>query len=190
LDLETAITQDEMNGTPNFAKQLLVLGLAIALSTLAASTAGADVVVPGRCHMGHCWETKIFRKQPLQQTASGTLYAIETGSRDWSMEQPRPSERQLPFQQRDLSYVFCSRLRPSYIFKADGKYYAHLLNPDGKSYYGYNQSDYPIYWATCHNLVGPDFFSERMVTKSIQLGYPGNLPEEQIELNHPTDILH
>ena len=93
--------------------------------------------------------------------------------------------------------MFCSTSRPAYIFQhpdfysskgGASNYLAHLLNPDGQSFYGYNRPSYSIYWATCHSLVGPNFFSPEMVTKSIELGYPGNLHEEQIQLGHPLDI--
>ena len=33
-----------------------------------------------------------------------------------------------------------------------------------------------------------DFWSEEMVSKSIALGYPGNLEQDQIQINHPLDI--
>ncbi|PSF33891.1 hypothetical protein C7H19_19400 [Aphanothece hegewaldii CCALA 016] len=54
-----------------------------------------------------------------------------------------------------------------------------------------NDSDnYPIYWATCHNFIGPDFFSLEMTERARQLGYSLNLPSEQIELKDVLDILN
>lgn len=50
---------------------------------------------------------------------------------------------------------------------------------------------YPIYWATCHNFVGPDFFSEEMRNRATNLGYPRNenLEWNQFELTNIRDIL-
>ena len=44
-----------------------------------------------------------------------------------------------------------------------------------------------MYWGVCHGVTD-DFWSEEMVSKSIALGYPGNLEQEQIEMIHPLDI--
>ena len=75
----------------------------------------------------------------------------------------RPSTAKVPFPGSEISYVICSTSKPAYIFKADegfsSNYLAHRLNPDAQSYYGYNMSDYSIYWATCHNMVKPVYFS-------------------------------
>jgi hypothetical protein len=153
----------------------------------------AQAVVPGRCHMGSCGEMIIASKTPLRSTSIGTLYEVRTGYRSWPMGTARPSPAKVPFGKAQVGYVLCSTRKPAYIFQAGegstANYLAHLLNPDGQSYFGYNQSDYSIYWATCHNLVGPVFFSPEMTTKSIQLGYPGNLPQDQIEINHPLDLV-
>lgn len=168
--------------------------LMLTAATLCGSTAAqAQAIVPGRCHMGSCWEMIITRKTPIRQSEIGTLYEVMIGSREWPMSSARPSLNSRPFEKAQTSYVLCSTRRPATIFRASegdtSHYLAHLLNPDGQSYSGYNQGDYSIYWATCHNLVGPNFFSPEMVTRAIQLGYPGNLPQDQIEINHPLDLL-
>ena len=90
----------------------------------------------------------------------------------------------------EVSYVYCSTIRPAYIFNSDNIDYAHLLNPGGDDWYGYNFSDYPLYWATCHNYVGLDFFSEEITSRAIKLGYSLNLPSEQIELKNPLEIMN
>ena len=41
-----------------------------------------------------------------------------------------------------------------------------------------------LYWNTCHNFVGPDFFSARMTRKAKSLGYPLNLQRSQFELKN------
>jgi len=88
----------------------------------------------------------------------------------------------------EVNYVYCSKTRPAYVFSSDGTYYGHLLNPGG-AWYGYNKSDYPVYWTTCHNFIGPEFFSEEMTSQAIRLGYPLDLTSEQIELKNVLEIM-
>jgi hypothetical protein len=150
-----------------------------------ARSAFADVILPGRCHMGECWDSKFVGKELIKKGNLGTLYLVTTASRSWQIDSQPP----INFQNPTTQYVYCSTTKPAYIFKTeDGIYYAHLLNPGG-DWYGYNQSDYPIYWATCHNIVGPNFFSEEMTARAKKLGYSTNLDSEQVELNNPIDIL-
>lgn len=171
--------------------------LGVMLLALAGPAAGdralAEAIVPGRCHMGVCGEMRIEAKTPLRSNAIGTLYEVRVAGRSWPMERPRPSTDRVPFAEATVSHVLCSTSRPAYIFPAgegfSRNYLAHRLNPDGESWFGYNRSDYSIYWATCHNLVGPEFFSDAMVTRARQLGYPGNLPQEQIEIDDPMDLM-
>lgn len=125
-----------------------------------------------------------MEKTLIQSGSSGKLYSVEIATRSW----PMGSQPSSPFGSPRTNYVYCSTKKPAYLFNSEGTYYAHLLNPGG-DWYGYNMSDYPIYWATCHNLVGPDFFSERMRATARKLGYPLNLPSEQIELTNVLDIL-
>lgn len=155
--------------------------------------ARADAIVPGRCHMGTCHEMLVEKKTKLRESSVGTLYEVQVRGRSWPMDSPRPSPSRVPFGKADISYVLCSTSSPAYIFSApesfSSNYVAHRLNPDGQSWFGYNRSSYSIYWVTCHNLVGPSFFSPAMVTRAIQLGYTGNSPEDQIEISHPLDLM-
>jgi len=168
---------------------ILLSGISTPLATQAAA------IVPGRCHMDSCSEMRIEQKTPLRTNAIGTLYEVRISDRSWPMNQRRPSLAALPFSNPAISYVLCSTRRPAIIFQPPQdflpgvNYVAHLLNPDGQSWYGYNFSSYSIYWATCHNLVGPNFFSPEMVTRAIQLGYPGGLPEDSVQINHPLDLM-
>lgn len=152
---------------------IAVLGIQAPIAAL------ADAIVPGRCHMDGCHEMRIDQKTSLRSTAIGTLYEVRVSSRHWPMDRPRPSLLAVPFGKPDIDYVLCSTRRPAVIFRApeefQSNYLAHLLNPDGQSWYGYNRSSHSIYWATCHNLVGLDFFMPPMVARAIQLGYPDNL---------------
>lgn len=164
-------------------KRLVSLTIAMTIISQAQPAFG-DLILPGNCHMGRCWEQKFFRKTLLEKGGDGTLYSVELATRSWSME----AEPSGLFTPSETGYIYCSTIRPAYIFKSENKYYAHFLNPGGE-WYGYNRSDYPVYWATCHNFIGPDFFSEAMKNRAIQLGYPLNLPSEQKELNNVRDIL-
>lgn len=143
------------------------------------------LVLPGRCQMGECWDNKFVEKMLLKVGPNGTLFSVKTASRSWQMGSQPPNS----FGQAEVSYVYCSRTKPAYIFNHEHTYYAHLLNPGSGDFFGYNQSDYPIYWATCHNFVGPDFFSEEMTSRAIKLGYSLNLSSDQIELNNVLEIM-
>lgn len=168
-----------------FLIKLLLLTGGFTIELLIEQFALADIILPGSCHMGECYENKLIEKTILRKTANGILYSIRIASRSWPMG-TQPNSR---FGQMETNYVYCSTTKPAYIFKLDGIYYAHLLNPGGE-WFRYNVSDYPIYWSTCHNFVGPDFFSEKMTAKAIKLGYPLNLPSEQIELNNVLEIMN
>ena len=95
-----------------------------------------------------------------------------------------------PFGDYSILYVHCSTKQPAIILKDDAPpydYRATLLNPNGRDYFGYNMAAYHMYWGVCHGVTD-DFWSEEMVSKSIALGYPGNLEQEQIEIRHPLAI--
>lgn len=166
-------------------KRIFQMTVAIAFS-LSSQPAWADVILPGRCHMGECWESKFLGKTVLKKGSNGTLYEVETADRSWPIE-TQPSGN---YESPTVSYVYCSTIKPAYIFisQFDQQLTAHLLNPGG-DYGGYNQSDYPIYWATCHNFIGPDFFSDEMTERAKKLGYPLDLPSEQIELKDIFEIV-
>jgi hypothetical protein len=166
-------------------KHLLSASISTIFAFILSQSAQAEIILPGRCHMGYCWENQFLGKTLLRTgNDAGKLYSVKLASRDWEMGTSPSSSYGKP----TVSYVYCSTTKPAYIFQADGTYFAHLLNPGG-DWFGYNMSDYPIYWATCHNFVGPNFFSEEMTSRAIQLGYPLDLPSEQIELDNVLEIL-
>lgn len=165
------------------SRLLLITG--VLASVLLAQPASADIVLPQKCQMGQCGDSKFIRKDLLREGPNGALYSVKLASRSWQMDSEPPAN----FGQPEVNYVYCSTTRPSRIFKDGAIYYAHLLNPGG-DWFGYNASDYPVYWATCHNFVGPDFFSEEMTSRAIKLGYPLNLPSDQIELSNVLEIMN
>ena len=174
------------------SKQLGIQCL-LALSGSALALVGvpavAEMVLPGRCHMGYCYEMSIKDKRPLSKTSHGTVYEIRRASRSWKMATPK-NYNSIPFGDYSILYVHCSTKRPAIILKDDAppyNYRATLLNPNGRDYFGYNMAAYHMYWGVCHGVTD-DFWSEEMVSKSIALGYPGNLEQEQIEMIHPLDI--
>jgi hypothetical protein len=144
--------------------------------------------------MDYCYESLFLGKKMLLGNAYGVLYEVRERNRGWSTKNhdaPKLSASRVPYGPVKTSFVLCSTKRPSVIFKPDGliTFIVHRLNPDGQSYSGYNLDSYRDYWLVCHNLAGPDYFSPEMVSRSIQLGYPGNLVEDQTEVNHPLDLM-
>ena len=134
-------------------KQTLLLAAGLLLAGL-AKPALADLILPGRCHMGYCFDHKFVSKTLLQEGRNSKIYAVELASRSWEINLAPPTT----FDPPETYYVHCSTRRPAFISNHEGTYSASLLNPGGDDWYGYNVSHYPVYWATCHNFVGPDFF--------------------------------
>lgn len=159
--------------------------LAVLVSGLIALPAQADILLPGGCRMGECWENRFLSKELLRETSRGRLYLVEVDTRFWPMNSEPSNNWEPPW----TAYVYCSTSRPAFISQGDtGEYYASLLNPGGDPF-GYEMSSYPVYWAACHNFVGPDFFSEEMTARAIRLGYPLNLEANQIELRNVLEIM-
>lgn len=164
------------------------------LSFCLGSPAYSELLRPISCRMDSCNESLFLSKKPLLTNGYGTLYEVRGRTRTWSIRNqyiPRPSTSLVPFGPIRFSFVLCSTKRPLVIFKPDdsSSYIVHRLNPDGQSYGGYNLQSYKDYWLACHNLAGPDYFNPEMVSRSIRLGYPGNLVEDQIEVEHPLDVV-
>jgi len=164
--------------------------LLLALSILAATVtpvAAKDVILPGGCGQGQCVESKFISKDALKSDSSGgVLYAVKTATRNYQMGEKPTSKFGVP----KTTFVYCSTKLPAIVFDGYGTYTAHLLNPGNmNSVWGYNRSGYNLYWLTCHNFVGGiDPSGTEMTARAIKLGYPLNLPTEQIELNSPLEI--
>lgn len=167
---------------------------ASACASVVDEPAKAELVRPGRCRMDYCYESLFLGKKLILSNDYGVLYEVKERQRGWrtkNYDAPRPSISSVPYGPVKTSFVLCSTKRPSVIFKPDDSsaFIVHRLNPDGNSYSSYNLDSYQDYWHVCHNLAGPDYFSPEMVSRSIQLGYPGNLVEDQIEVSHPLDLM-
>jgi hypothetical protein len=166
-------------------RNLIFMLLSGAAIMAIAPSALAEITLPVWCRQEVCYETKIIKKTLLLKQSGDRLYSIDQSYRYWKQAQTRPAK----FDETKISYVYCSTTRPAYIFKSDHHtYYAHLLNPGGGSG-GYNYVSYQTYWAACHDIAGPDYFSERITSHAIQLGYPLNLESNQIELDNVREIL-
>ncbi len=173
------------------------------IATIAAWSLGALISVfspahsgllrPMSCRMDECFESEFIGKTPIKPGNGEVLYEVRQRFRSWSTKNynaPRPSLASVPFGPATISFVLCSTRRPAFIFKPSDSpnFIAHRLNPGG-DYYGYNRSSYENYWLICHNLVGPDYFTPEMTSRAIALGYPGNLPSDQVNLDHPLDAM-
>jgi len=135
--------------------------------------------------MGICWDRQFLGKTLLQAGSQGELYAVELTFRSWAIDAAPPAT----FEPPQTSYVHCSTTRPAFIFAgSDGGFYAHLLNPGGDDWAGYNMADYPVYWATCHDLFALNVFSAEVADQAVALGYSLSLPTGQIQLDRPQDI--
>jgi len=160
------------------------------LSTIAltALPASAEIILNVGCYMGNvCYQSRYHGKTFLEQGENGRLFSVETSTRTIHNEE---GGRVSAFGPRKTSYVYCSTTRPTYIFRFDSGYAAHFLNPGSPdSEYSYMRGSYPVYWTTCHNLVGPVFFSEAMTRRAINLGYSLGLHTDHVNLSNPREIL-
>ena len=165
----------------------LVLLTSSILAVSVAIPALANILLPAGCRFEVCVRNRYLGKTLIDEDTDGKLYEVQLQTEIRSWETDELLEAQSPRK----NWVYCSTARPAYIFEsaASDTYTAHLLNPGG-DYFGYNQAGYPIYWTTCHNFVGPNFFSEEMTNRAIQLGYSLDLPSEQIELTNVQDIMN
>jgi len=170
----------------NFSILMISISLLSVAVPVVAQPQGGKPIVQSGCRQGECWESQVLGTRLAQKTPRGQLYQITVGRRSWPMDGKPPSQ----FAVRSQDYVYCSRTRPAHIFRnpAGAGYLAHLLNPGGEAF-GYNQNAYPVYWGVCHGIYNQDVFRPAMTQKAKQLGYPLNLPSEQIALPRVVDIL-
>lgn len=159
--------------------------LPASIVTTLALPAFADIILPSQCHMGMCIGLRFLEKTLLEDFGNERFYSVELQPVVTSMESGIP-----PTFEPETHYVLCSTTRPTHVFRGSESYLANFLNPGlDDSEYGYSRGFYPIYWVTCHNFVGPEFFSQEMTNRAINLGYPLNLQSDQVEINNPRDIL-
>jgi len=182
--------------------------LAATLSLISASPLPVEsqTVIPGQCGMDECFEMQIEKRRPLFTNSIGTLNEVRVSTRSWkyslssnhSPKQPmrheaRQSADGILFGRPKISYVLCSTSKPAIIDEGGeqygSNYAASLVNPNGIAPASVFRSAHQLYWAVCHNLVGPNYFTDEMVSTSIRLGYPGNLPENQIGISYPLDLM-
>jgi len=170
----------------NRLQKSLSLGLALLVGGLAQFPARAEILLSGRCHMGECVQVRFDRKTLLQDDNDEQLYAIETALRFTPMGTEATGE----FREPQQSYVRCSQTRPAHIFQlSDSDHYIRNdLNP-GADPSGFNYEAYMLYWVTCHNIVGPDFFNDAMHDRAIELGYSLNLNTDQVSGDTLEDVL-
>jgi hypothetical protein len=159
-------------------------------NSLTSSTDRAELLIDGRCNQGRCSQIRYDGKTLLYDEHNEQIYAIDTSIRFSSdgFTPIRPQDRVFGNSRR--SYVRCSRTQPAYIFQSmnSGEFYSTSLNP-GENPAGFAQEATVLYWVTCHNIVGPNFFGEDMRQRAIDLGYPLNLRLNQTSSDSLEDLL-
>lgn len=146
----------------------------------------AEIILPGRCYQGNCHETLFQGKTLLEQGLDGSLYVVEIARRSFR----GGSEAVGDFGATEEVYVYCSTTQPAYIRSespSSNSYLVSFLNPGGQPS-GAFMSVYPIYWTTCHNLIGPEFNIDE--NRAREMGYPLNIRESQTTIEDPRDILN
>lgn len=146
--------------------------------TIAAQSANT-VVVPSRCHMGECVELHYQGKSLVKEVGNEKLYKIEVQTYLSPMGNYEGGE----FWPKAASeMVLCSTERPLLVHQESvgDPYNINQLNP-GPNPPGYLMEAHMLYWMTCHDEAGPDFFTLAMEEKAQGLGYPLNLTTDQNE---------
>jgi len=170
------------------AHTLSIISSLAGMDTIRPPMVMAEITLPSECRQDTCWQDRLAEKKLLKTNGIGSLYELKVQTRSCEYRDKCNS-----FGEASISWVFCSKTRPAYIFRPSETrlkpYIAHLLSPDGESWFGYNRDSLIIYWAACHNLAGPDYFGPQMVSRAIALGYRYGMNTEQIEINHPLEIM-
>lgn len=168
-----------------------------------AAVAEAVIQLPESCRMGSCLRTTVESKEALRSNSFGTLYLVNTSG----IQYPAPNdadpglaaqdyERFVNFYGTDLvsdtsqTYVFCSKELPSVMFESEGSYRVDRL-AIFESSFGSNRSSYQQYLATCHNLVGPDYFSLDVYSLLLREGYTDRYVSQskQFATGNPLDVM-
>jgi hypothetical protein len=162
-------------------KRVLFSTAFICASLAAAVAAQAPpMLIRGRCHMDECSFTEIVTTKTVGARPGGALVSakersavvkapMKNGEPQYNLVEPPKF-----FGLVKVSYAFCSTERPAFVFYADGKFYAHVLNvgdPTGVS--GFNTDSHLLYWAICHQkILREDELANEAVAKQAQeLGY-------------------
>jgi hypothetical protein len=175
---------------------IFVIRKALTFSFLLVATALtapvlANIVIQGNCPRDMCLDQQFLGKTLVQRGSDGNLLSVQVARREWSrlFEQPGafgPSETQ---------YFYCSTTRPAVIYPSDGGGFSVTTlnpgrNPADLGYYSsFDSWAYQLYWVTCHNFVGPNFFSAEMTRRALQLGYPLNLARRQFDISNLNEIV-
>ncbi len=147
-------------------------------SALAAQS--PPMLIRGRCHMDECSFTEIVKTKTVGARPGGALVSaqersavvkapMKNGEPQYNLVEPPKF-----FGLVKVSYAFCSTERPAFVFYADGKFFAHVLNvgdPTGVS--GYNTDSHLLYWAICHQKIlrEEDLAGEGVAKQAQELGY-------------------
>jgi hypothetical protein len=152
--------------------------------------------------MGTCWTTTIDHKEALRTSSLGTLYLVNQSTDTYPDDSGPPEVAAQEYRsfvdfygtdfvsETSQSYVFCSRYIPSVLFEADDEHIVHRL-AIFESPFGYNRGSYQTYLATCHNLVGPDYFSLNVYALLLKEGYITDYvaQSEQFSVSSPVDVM-
>jgi len=159
--------------------------LILAISGLSLAFAGAalaisPMLIHGRCHMGECSFTEIIQTKTIAGRTGGHLISAKERSAvvkapvkngEPQYDQVKPPKF---FGLVKVSYAFCSTERPAFVFYADGRFHAHVLDVgDTSGVSGYNTDSHLLYWAICHEKVlqVDDLASEELAKQASALGY-------------------
>ena len=177
---------------------LIMLGLARAAAAIEFE-AGIGPTVHERCHMDNCGFATLQSSVPVATVRDGTLFALSGVGWGAEYEQRQDDRDEYSFPPKSISpkkpfiwMAFCSKTRPYMFYFGEGSWQATPLRPgDDQAVFGFNESAYQDYWASCHHFFPTD---EALIAKmarrlgyNLHGGWPGGDAPEQIK--QPYDLL-
>jgi hypothetical protein len=162
-----------------------------------ALPASASIDLPAWCRGSECVESTLESKAFIRSGELGKLYEITIRS----VRRPINEVSRQRFieyygsevsEEISKSYVLCSTRMPSVLFSSDEGYRLNRLVLTGYPPPNLFWHSHIHYLATCHNLAGPDYFSDNVTNLLLREGYSlGNNPygNRQLGVREVSDIL-
>jgi hypothetical protein len=161
-------------------RRISIFAFLMLASAASFAAAPPPMLIHGRCHMGECSFTEIIASTTAAARPGGELIAAKERSAVVKAPvkngEPQYDKVESPkfFGLVKVSYAFCSTEQPAFVFYADGRFYAHVLDVgDPNAVSGFNTDSHLLYWAICHKKVlrEADLTSEAVAKEASALGY-------------------
>lgn len=160
----------------------------VAAALCAALPAAAQTfprTLEGRCPQGACARTELLSREEAARSPDGVLWRVRS-----RLGTPGSGNR-IRWRSPAESYVFCSTVRPAYLFHdSDGpQWTVHLLAPGyPQALSGFTYESQQAYNYVCHGVAEVEGPAAEALAGQ---GYPASLAgrTDQFDVTNPQDIL-